>query len=109
MEEAMLFKVPRELFDVRHRFIRLAGEPPVHYVGIPWALSLRIRAGRDRGRHARLLREGSGPGTRIAQPLRPWLVLERGRDVRFRTPPAQIRAGAIHALGSHLGCLTANR
>ncbi len=32
MEEAMLVDVPRELFDMRHRFIRLAGEPPVHYV-----------------------------------------------------------------------------
>lgn len=25
----MLFDVPRELFEVRHRFIRLAGEPPI--------------------------------------------------------------------------------
>ena len=30
-------------------------------------------------------------------------------DVRLRTPAAQIRAGAIHALGSNLGCLTAKR
>jgi hypothetical protein len=33
----------------------------------------------------------------------------RGRDARYRTPPAQIPAGAIRAPGSHLGCLTANR
>jgi hypothetical protein len=33
----------------------------------------------------------------------------RGRDDRYRPPPAQIRTSAIHAYGSHLGCLTANR
>jgi len=33
----------------------------------------------------------------------------RGRDARRRTPPAQIPAGAIHAPGSHLGCLTTKR
>ncbi len=32
MDQAMLFDVPRDLFDVRHRFIRLDGEPPMHYV-----------------------------------------------------------------------------
>jgi hypothetical protein len=34
---------------------------------------------------------------------------DRGRDIHCWTPPVQIRACAIHALGSHLGCLTANR
>jgi hypothetical protein len=33
----------------------------------------------------------------------------RGRDARYRAPPAQIPAGAIRAPGSHLGCLTAKR
>ena len=33
----------------------------------------------------------------------------RGRDARYRAPPAQIPAGAIRAPGPHLGCLTANR
>ena len=28
---------------------------------------------------------------------------DRGRDARYRAPPAQIPAGAIHAPGSHLG------
>ena len=27
----------------------------------------------------------------------------RGRDVRYRTPPAQIRTSGIPAYGSHLG------
>jgi hypothetical protein len=34
---------------------------------------------------------------------------DRGRESCFQPPPAQIRAGAIYALGSHLGCLTAKR
>ena len=34
---------------------------------------------------------------------------DRGRDAHCWAPPAQIRACAIHALGSHLGCLTAKR
>jgi len=33
----------------------------------------------------------------------------RGRDAGYPAPPAQIRAGAIRALGSHLGCLAAKR
>ena len=33
----------------------------------------------------------------------------RGRDVRYRAPPAQIRTCGIPAYGSHLGCLTAKR
>jgi hypothetical protein len=33
----------------------------------------------------------------------------RGRDAHYCAPPAQIRASAIHALGSHLGCLTSKR
>src|SRR5213082_735442 len=36
-------------------------------------------------------------------------AIVRGRDVRFRAPPAQIRASPIRALGSYLGCLTAKR
>ncbi len=31
----------------------------------------------------------------------------RGRDVRCRTPPAQIRTSGFPASGSYLGCLTA--
>src|SRR5580658_8999506 len=31
----------------------------------------------------------------------------RGRDVRRRTPPAQIRTSGFPASGSYLGCLTA--
>ena len=34
---------------------------------------------------------------------------DRGRNVRYQTPPAQIRTCGIPAYGSHLGCLTANR
>jgi hypothetical protein len=33
----------------------------------------------------------------------------RGRDVRRRTPPAQIRTSGFPASGSYLGCLTAKR
>ena len=33
----------------------------------------------------------------------------RGRDARYRAPPAQIRTGPIKASGSYLGCLTAKR
>ena len=33
----------------------------------------------------------------------------RGRDTRYRVPPAQIPACAIHAPGSCLGCLAVNR
>jgi len=35
--------------------------------------------------------------------------MDCGRDARYRTPPAQIPACATNALGSYLGCLTANR
>ncbi len=34
---------------------------------------------------------------------------DRGRDAHYWAPPAQIPACAINALGSYLGCLTANR
>jgi hypothetical protein len=37
------------------------------------------------------------------------LRLKRGRDGRYRPPPAQNRAGGIPAHGSHLGCVTAKR
>ena len=33
----------------------------------------------------------------------------RGRDGRYRPPPAQNRASGIPARGSHLGCVTAKR
>ena len=33
----------------------------------------------------------------------------RGRDARFRAPPAQIRTSGIPAYGSYLGCLAAKR
>ena len=46
-------------------------------------------------------------------PLAAWKLMpvsvDRGRDAHCWAPPAQIRACAIHALGSHLGCLTAKR
>jgi len=35
--------------------------------------------------------------------------MDRGRDTHCWTPPAQIPAGVIHALGSYLGCVTAKR
>src|SRR4029077_6526041 len=34
---------------------------------------------------------------------------DRGRDARYRAPPAQIRTCGTPAYGSHLGYLTANR
>src|SRR2546423_14030265 len=34
---------------------------------------------------------------------------DRGRDVHYCTPPAQIRTCGFPAYGSHLGCLTAKR
>src|SRR5258708_12816416 len=34
---------------------------------------------------------------------------DRGRDVHYCTPPAQIRTCGLPAYGSHLGCLTAKR
>ena len=37
------------------------------------------------------------------------LCTYRGRDAGYPAPPTQIRAGAIRALGSHLGWLTAKR
>ena len=37
------------------------------------------------------------------------LTNNRGRDARYRAPPAQNRTGGIPAYGSHLGCLTAKR
>jgi hypothetical protein len=36
-------------------------------------------------------------------------VADRGRDVPFGTPPAQIRTGPIKASGSYRGCLTRKR
>jgi hypothetical protein len=38
-----------------------------------------------------------------------YLPTNRGRDARYRTPPAQIPASPIRALGSYLGYLTAKR
>src|SRR6202008_1941213 len=35
--------------------------------------------------------------------------IDRGRDARYRAPPAQIRTCGIPAYGFHLGFLTANR
>ena len=35
--------------------------------------------------------------------------LNRGTDARYWTPPAQIPASPIRALGSYLGCLTVKR
>ena len=35
--------------------------------------------------------------------------MNRGRDARYRAPPAQNRTCGIPAYGSHLGCLTAKR
>jgi N-methylhydantoinase A len=35
--------------------------------------------------------------------------MDRGRNGDYSPPPAQIRAGPIQALGSHLGCVTAKR
>jgi hypothetical protein len=51
---------------------------------------------------------------RAAPPLTPasvffLMVSDRGRDARYRAPPAQIRTCPIRAYGSYLGCLTANR
>jgi len=39
----------------------------------------------------------------------PQLLRVRGRDVRRRRPPAQIRTSGFPASGSYLGCLTAKR
>ena len=36
-------------------------------------------------------------------------VTNRGRDARYRRPPAHIPASPIRALGSYLGCVTAKR
>ena len=38
-----------------------------------------------------------------------FLLVVRGREPGYPGPPAQIRASGIPALGSYLGCLTANR
>ena len=35
--------------------------------------------------------------------------IDRGRNARYRAPPAQIRTCGTPAYGSHLGYLTANR
>ncbi|MFI5024807.1 MAG: DUF2335 domain-containing protein, partial [Alphaproteobacteria bacterium] len=35
------------------------------------------------------------------------VACDRGRNVHYWTPPAQIRTGGFPAYGSHLGCLTA--
>jgi len=35
--------------------------------------------------------------------------IDRGRDARYRAPPAQSRTCPIRAFGSYLGCLTAKR
>jgi transposase-like protein len=37
------------------------------------------------------------------------IIDDRGRDARYRAPPAQIRTGPIRAYGSYLGCVTAKR
>jgi hypothetical protein len=45
----------------------------------------------------------------LVTPIYRWNPNDRGRNAPFGAPPAQIPAGAIHALGSHLGCLTSKR
>ena len=47
-----------------------------------------------------------GPFLRIQRDLGRFV---RGRDGRYRPPPAQNRASGIPARGSHLGCVTAKR
>ena len=46
-------------------------------------------------------------GGLVHWPKRRWSF--RGRDARYRAPPAQIRTGGIPAYGSYLGSLTAKR
>jgi hypothetical protein len=48
-------------------------------------------------------------GTIAAWPSQATNGTNRGRDARCRTPPAQIPASPIRALGSYLGCVTAKR
>jgi hypothetical protein len=73
-----------------------AGKPPAGLV----ALRRRKEMRRD------LLREAEPdiPASAIR-----WLRSVRGRDVRRRTPPAQIRTSGFPASGSYLRCLTAKR
>jgi hypothetical protein len=52
------------------------------------------------------LRVAFHAGNRVGD--RVW-ILFRGRDEDFSSPPAQIRASAINALGSYLEYLTRNR
>jgi len=42
-------------------------------------------------------------------PRKPVRFSDRGRDARYRTPPAQIRTCPIWAFGSYLGYVTAKR
>jgi hypothetical protein len=44
----------------------------------------------------------------LSRPRRYCDAYDRGRDARYRAPPAQIRTCPIRAYGSYLGCLTAN-
>ena len=56
---------------------------------------------------AQLMRDNERLKSRLDKAL---LVIEdRGRDARYRAPPAQIRTCPIRAYGSYLECLTAKR
>jgi len=52
---------------------------------------------------------GRSPEAHMPQLKRAAIKVNRGRDARYRAPPAQIRTGPIRASGSYLGCLTAKR
>ena len=74
----------------------------------PLALPPRLsRSVPKPGRASRCLHSGCR-SVSCAAPCGP-AMLVRGRDGRYRPPPAQNRASGIPARGSHLGWVTANR
>ena len=64
---------------------------------------------RPGGSHRPPLTSGLRPIPAVRMPTGEGVESIRGRDVRLRMPPAQIRTSGFPASGSYLGCLTAKR
>jgi hypothetical protein len=93
-----------------------SGGPPVHKCGVDATQQLREQVGGTTPAMLNYMLSAmdTGMGYAVASfessqrfAMDHWL--DRGRDARYRAPPAQIPACAINALGSYLGYLTAIR
>jgi hypothetical protein len=84
--------------------VRQSGNLELFFLIEPRTLHIGEREVGDKARERVLL-----PASEVAIQNVNGMIVVRGRDVRRRTPPAQIRTSGFPASGSYLGCLTAKR